>query len=39
VGRADGIAEDGALLVREADGAARRIRAGTVELAEPSFTP
>jgi BirA family transcriptional regulator, biotin operon repressor / biotin---[acetyl-CoA-carboxylase] ligase len=38
-GRADGIADDGALLVRDADGAARRIRAGTVELAEPSFTP
>jgi biotin-(acetyl-CoA carboxylase) ligase len=38
-GLADGIAEDGALLVRGADGAARGIRAGTVELAEPSFTP
>jgi BirA family biotin operon repressor/biotin-[acetyl-CoA-carboxylase] ligase len=38
-GRADGITEEGALLVRDADGAARRIRAGTVELAEPSFTP
>ena len=36
---ADGIAEDGALLVQGADGAARGIRAGTVELAEPSFTP
>jgi BirA family biotin operon repressor/biotin-[acetyl-CoA-carboxylase] ligase len=38
-GRGDGIAEDGALLVRDADGGARTIRAGTVELAEPSFTP
>jgi BirA family transcriptional regulator, biotin operon repressor / biotin---[acetyl-CoA-carboxylase] ligase len=38
-GRADGIAEDGALLVRAAADAMRRIRAGTVELAEPSFTP
>jgi BirA family transcriptional regulator, biotin operon repressor / biotin---[acetyl-CoA-carboxylase] ligase len=38
-GRADGIAEDGALLVRDPDGAVRRIRAGTVELAEPSLTP
>jgi BirA family transcriptional regulator, biotin operon repressor / biotin---[acetyl-CoA-carboxylase] ligase len=38
-GLADGIAEDGALLVRGGDGAARGIRAGTVELAEPSFTP
>jgi BirA family biotin operon repressor/biotin-[acetyl-CoA-carboxylase] ligase len=37
-GWADGIAEDGALLVRGVDGAARRIRAGTVDLAEPSFT-
>jgi BirA family biotin operon repressor/biotin-[acetyl-CoA-carboxylase] ligase len=38
-GTAEGIAEDGALLVRCADGATRRVRAGTVELAEPSFTP
>jgi BirA family biotin operon repressor/biotin-[acetyl-CoA-carboxylase] ligase len=38
-GRADGIAEDGALLVRAAGDTVRRIRAGTVELAEPSFTP
>jgi BirA family biotin operon repressor/biotin-[acetyl-CoA-carboxylase] ligase len=37
-GRADGIAEDGALLIRDADGGERRMRAGTVELAEPSFT-
>jgi BirA family biotin operon repressor/biotin-[acetyl-CoA-carboxylase] ligase len=38
-GRADGIAEDGVLLVRDAGGTARGIRGGTVELAEPSFTP
>ncbi len=38
-GRADGIAEDGALLVRAAGDTVRRVRAGTVELAEPSFTP
>jgi BirA family transcriptional regulator, biotin operon repressor / biotin---[acetyl-CoA-carboxylase] ligase len=37
-GLADGIAEDGALLIRAGD-TTRRIRAGTVELAEPSFTP
>lgn len=38
-GRADGIAQDGALLVRAAGDTVRRIRAGTVEFAEPSFTP
>jgi BirA family biotin operon repressor/biotin-[acetyl-CoA-carboxylase] ligase len=38
-GWADGITEDGALLLRDAVGAVRRIRAGTVELAESSFTP
>jgi BirA family transcriptional regulator, biotin operon repressor / biotin---[acetyl-CoA-carboxylase] ligase len=38
-GQADGVAEDGALLVREASGVVRAVRAGTVELAEPSFTP
>jgi BirA family biotin operon repressor/biotin-[acetyl-CoA-carboxylase] ligase len=38
-GRAEGIAEDGALLVRDPAGAVRGIRAGTVELAQPSFTP
>jgi biotin-(acetyl-CoA carboxylase) ligase len=38
-GRADGIAEDGALLVRAAGDTVRRVRAGTIALAEPSFTP
>ena len=38
-GRAQGIAEDGALLVHESGGGVRGIRAGTVELAHPSFTP
>jgi BirA family biotin operon repressor/biotin-[acetyl-CoA-carboxylase] ligase len=38
-GHSEGIAADGALLVRDAAGAVRGIRAGTVELAEPSFTP
>jgi BirA family transcriptional regulator, biotin operon repressor / biotin---[acetyl-CoA-carboxylase] ligase len=39
VGRAEGIDENGALLVRDAGGVLQRIRAGTVELAEPSLTP
>lgn len=39
VGQSEGIAEDGALLVRDAAGVVCGIRAGTVELAEPSFTP
>ncbi|MGH7525123.1 MAG: biotin--[acetyl-CoA-carboxylase] ligase [Gemmatimonadales bacterium] len=34
-GVADGIAEDGALLVRTADGRIESVRAGTVELADP----
>ena len=38
-GLAEGIAEDGALLVRAAADLVQTIRAGTVELAEPSFTP
>jgi BirA family biotin operon repressor/biotin-[acetyl-CoA-carboxylase] ligase len=38
-GWADGIAGDGALLVREAAGATRAIRAGTVEVAEPTLKP
>jgi BirA family biotin operon repressor/biotin-[acetyl-CoA-carboxylase] ligase len=38
-GQSVGIAEDGALLVRDAAGVLRSVRAGTVELAEPSFTP
>jgi BirA family biotin operon repressor/biotin-[acetyl-CoA-carboxylase] ligase len=38
-GRAEGIADDGALLVRDASGAIQRVRAGTVALAEPSLTP
>ena len=38
-GVADGIAADGALLVRDASGSPRPVRAGTVELAEPSPTP
>jgi len=38
-GQAEGIAEDGALLVRNRAGTLQRVRAGTVELAEPSFTP
>jgi BirA family biotin operon repressor/biotin-[acetyl-CoA-carboxylase] ligase len=38
-GRAEGIAEDGALLVRDLRGTLRAVRGGTVELAEPSFTP
>lgn len=38
-GQSEGIAADGALLVRDATGALCGIRAGTVELAEPSFTP
>jgi BirA family biotin operon repressor/biotin-[acetyl-CoA-carboxylase] ligase len=38
-GHAEGIAEDGALLVRGSTGALARVRAGTVELAEPSLTP
>ena len=38
-GTADGIADDGALLVREPDGGLRAVRAGTVELAEPSLMP
>ncbi len=37
-GVAEGIAEDGALLVRDSAGALVRVRAGTVELAEPSLT-
>ena len=36
-GTAVGIADDGALLVRDADGAILPVRAGTVELAEPSL--
>lgn len=35
-GVADGIAEDGALLVRTADGRIVAVRAGTVELADPT---
>ena len=38
-GVADGIADDGALLVRDRTGARRVLRAGTVELAQPSHTP
>jgi BirA family biotin operon repressor/biotin-[acetyl-CoA-carboxylase] ligase len=38
-GIADGIADDGALLVRERAGGRLAVRAGTVELAEPSHTP
>lgn len=38
-GVAEGIADDGALLVRDPGGALRRIRAGSVELAEPSLRP
>ena len=39
VGRSEGIAADGALFVRDAAGALCGIRAGTVELAQPSLTP
>jgi BirA family transcriptional regulator, biotin operon repressor / biotin---[acetyl-CoA-carboxylase] ligase len=38
-GQVDGIAEDGSLVVRDAGGAMRAVRAGTVALAQPSFTP
>jgi BirA family biotin operon repressor/biotin-[acetyl-CoA-carboxylase] ligase len=38
-GWADGIAGDGALLVRDATGATRAIRAGTVEVADPILRP
>jgi BirA family transcriptional regulator, biotin operon repressor / biotin---[acetyl-CoA-carboxylase] ligase len=38
-GHAEGIADDGALLVRDSAGGLQPIRAGTVELAEPSLTP
>jgi BirA family biotin operon repressor/biotin-[acetyl-CoA-carboxylase] ligase len=38
-GHSAGIAEDGALLVRDPAGALRTLRAGTVELAEPSCAP
>jgi BirA family biotin operon repressor/biotin-[acetyl-CoA-carboxylase] ligase len=38
-GRSEGIAADGALLVRDAAGAVCEVRAGSVELAEPSLTP
>jgi BirA family biotin operon repressor/biotin-[acetyl-CoA-carboxylase] ligase len=38
-GHAAGVADDGALLVRSTAGTLERVRAGTVELAEPSFTP
>lgn len=38
-GTAEGIADDGALLVREAGGYVRAVRAGTVEMAEPSLMP
>jgi biotin-(acetyl-CoA carboxylase) ligase len=38
-GHAEGIADDGALLVRSTAGALERVRAGTVELAEPSLAP
>jgi BirA family biotin operon repressor/biotin-[acetyl-CoA-carboxylase] ligase len=38
-GEVEGIAEDGALLVRNGAGVIERIRAGTVELAERSSTP
>lgn len=36
-GSAEGIAEDGALLVRDTAGAIQAVRAGTIQLAEPSF--
>lgn len=36
-GHAEGIADDGALLVRSTAGVVERVRAGTVELAEPSL--
>lgn len=38
-GLAEGIADDGALLVRDPGGDLRRIRAGSVQLAEPSLRP
>jgi len=38
-GVADGIAPDGALRIRRADGTAAEIRAGTVELADQSASP
>jgi hypothetical protein len=38
-GTAAGITEDGALLVRPDRGGAVAVRAGTVELADHSFTP
>jgi BirA family biotin operon repressor/biotin-[acetyl-CoA-carboxylase] ligase len=38
-GHAEGIADDGALLVRSTAGALEPVRAGTVRLAEPSLTP
>jgi BirA family biotin operon repressor/biotin-[acetyl-CoA-carboxylase] ligase len=38
-GMAGGISDDGALLVRDERGAVTVVRAGSVELAEPSLTP
>ena len=38
-GIATGIADDGALLVRDAAGVVHEVRAGTVEVAEPTLTP
>lgn len=38
-GAAAGLAPDGALLVRDASGVLQEVRAGSVELAQPSLTP